>query len=145
MLTVRSLVLLAVLLFAMWILVTLLYRGLWRTSWSREACAWIQTVNLSNVTFAAQKFLSVLIFFTILIIRRLVIGVAWCLLSCLFLVVIRMQNTRVLKDQEFNSLTGQKIPCMLLNQSVFHFHCHSSSPLLPIEASLIRFTPPILF
>jgi len=60
--------------------------------------------------------------------------------SCLFLVVIRMQNTRVLKDQKFNSLTGQEIPCMLLNQSVFHFRCHSSSPATPALV-LSQFNP----
>lgn len=61
----------------------------------------------------------------------LLVGVRCCLLSCLFLMVIRVQNIRVLKAQEFSSPTGQEIPCMLLNQSVFHFRCHSISPLLP--------------
>ena len=122
-----------------WRLVTVLHRGLWRTSWGREACTWIRTVNLDNVTFAALKFLFVLlIFFTIPVIRCVLIGVTCSLLSCLFLVVIRMQNIRVLKDQEFSSLTGQEIPCTLLNQSVFHFRYHSSSPLLP---GLSQFNP----
>jgi hypothetical protein len=60
------------------------------------------------------------------------------LVSCPFLVVIRMQNSCVLKDQEFNSLTGQEIPCMLLNQSVFNFRCHSSWPFFP---DLSQFNP----
>lgn len=115
-----------------WRLVTLLHRGVWRTSWNREACTWIRTVKLANITSSAQKFLFVpLIFFTFLVTRCLLTGVTCCLLSCVFLVDIRMQNTCVLKDQEFSPLSGQGIPCMLLNQSVFHLRCLSSSPLLP--------------
>lgn len=132
-LTIRSFVLLAVLLFAMCGMETsntiaqsnvtdeLKQWGLHMKSYSKS-CQ--RSFCRPEISVCTTHFLHHSCY-TLFIYRRHMLFV-----SCLVLVVIRMQNTRVLKGQEFNFLTGQEIPCMLLNQSVFHFRCHSSSPLL---------------